>query len=112
MQSLVKGFNPNYAEDTPTLAELQALSGKAVLEFGTSWCGHCQAAQPAVHTILSQNPTLPHIKVADGKGKKLGRAFSVKLWPTLILLNDGIEVARVVRPRHHQEISDLLSQPC
>jgi thioredoxin 1 len=39
-----------------------------------------------------------HVKIGDGKGKPLGRSFTVKLWPTLIVLKDGREVARVVRP--------------
>jgi thioredoxin 1 len=39
-----------------------------------------------------------HLKIEDGPGRPLGRSFKVKLWPTLIFLRDGIEVARVVRP--------------
>jgi thioredoxin 1 len=36
--------------------------------------------------------------VEDGSGRPLGRSFGVKLWPTLIFLADGREVARLVRP--------------
>jgi thioredoxin 1 len=46
-----------------------------------------------------------HISVEDGKGKRLGRTFGVKLWPTLVLLRDGREVARIVRPRSHAELA-------
>jgi thioredoxin 1 len=28
----------------------------------------------------------------------LGRSYRVKLWPTLVLLRDGQEVGRLVRP--------------
>ncbi|MEO6361999.1 MAG: thioredoxin family protein, partial [Caldimonas sp.] len=38
------------------------------------------------------------VKVEDGSGRHLGRTFSVKLWPTLIVLRDGRETARLVRP--------------
>jgi thioredoxin 1 len=38
------------------------------------------------------------LKIEDGPGRPLGRSFKVKLWPTLIFLRDGVEVARVVRP--------------
>jgi thioredoxin 1 len=34
----------------------------------------------------------------------------VKLWPTLIFLRDGKEVARVVRPRDAQAISEALGR--
>ena len=52
---------------------------------------------------------LPHWKVEDGKGKPLGRSFQVKLWPTVILLRDGTEVARVVRPVDAADLSTLQS---
>jgi thioredoxin 1 len=50
-----------------------------------------------------------HIKVADGRGQPLGRSFRVKLWPTLIVLRDGQEVGRLVRPSGRRAISELLS---
>jgi len=37
----------------------------------------------------------------------LGRAFRVKLWPTLVLLRDGQELARVVRPREARDLWPL-----
>ncbi len=74
------------------------------------WCGHCQAAQAALQEVLREYSTLRHIKVYDGKGKPLGRAFRVKLWPTFILLHKGQEVARLVRPLLVDELRQLLAQ--
>jgi thioredoxin-like negative regulator of GroEL len=48
--------------------------------------------------------------VEDGKGQPLGRSFRVKLWPTLIFLQDGREVARLVRPADSSSISRALGQ--
>jgi len=109
MKASRPGFNPGYEEDAPTLEQVNALGGDAILEFGAPWCGHCQAAEPAVQEVLSEYSELLHIKVYDGKGKRLGRAFRVKLWPTLILLRDGQEVARLVRPLHADEIRQLVA---
>jgi len=36
--------------------------------------------------------------VEDGPGRPLGRSYRVKLWPTLVFLQDGREVSRLVRP--------------
>jgi len=102
------GFNLKYSEDSPTESQISEVSGCAILEFGAPWCGHCQAAAPAVKEVLSELE-LPHIKVFDGKGKKLGRVFGVRLWPTIILLSDGQEIARLVRPTHTHEIKGLLT---
>jgi thioredoxin 1 len=44
-------------------------------------------------------PGVRHVKVEDGSGRRLGRSFGVKLWPTLVFLRDGTERARAVRPR-------------
>ena len=71
----------------------------------------CQAARPVgrsqapLAAALAQHPGVPHIRVEDGPGRALGRSFRVKLWPTLIFLNDGQEVARLVRPLDSAEIA-------
>ena len=110
METIHIGFNTDYAEKEPTLEQVRALVGGAILEFGAPSCGYCQAAQPAVREVLTEHPELTHIKVCDGKGKRLGRAFRVKLWPTLILLRDGKEVARLVRPSRAEEVRQLVAQ--
>jgi len=110
MQIRHKGFNPDYEEDAPTFEQVNEMAGDALLEFGAPWCGHCQNASPAIKEVLTGYSGLPHIKVYDGKGKPLGRAFKVTLWPTLILLRDGKEIARLVRPLSADEVCRLLSQ--
>jgi thioredoxin 1 len=82
----------------PTRQAIDALDGPVVVEFGTGWCGHCQAAQPLIAAAFADHPGVRHLKVEDGKGRPLGRSFRVKLWPTLIFLRDGHEVERLVRP--------------
>ena len=94
--------------EAPSRADVDALRGLTLLEFGTDWCGHCRAAQPAVAEALAQQPQWRHLKVEDGPGRALGRSFRVKLWPTLVLLRDGQEVARLVRPTQATDIAAAL----
>jgi len=94
----------------PSRAQVDALSGATVLEFGTNWCGWCRRAQPLIQSALSSHPGVRHIKVEDGPGRPLGRSFGVKLWPTLIFLRDGREIERLVRPGDEAAISAALAQ--
>ncbi|WP_295998592.1 thioredoxin family protein [Rugamonas sp.] len=93
-----------YTASAPTRAAVDALRGPALLEFGTNWCGHCRAAQGALAVAYAGHAGVPHFKVEDGPGRALGRSFRVKLWPTLIFLRDGVELARLVRPLNAAEI--------
>lgn len=102
------GFKQEYEHASLTLAQINLLVGDALLEFGAPWCEHCQAARPAIQEVMAENSALSHIKIYDGKGKQLGRAFRVKLWPTLILLHNGQEVARLVRPLIADEVRKLI----
>ena len=79
-----------------------------MIEFGTSWCGHCRAAQPSIAAALHEHADVRHIKVEDGSGLPLGRSFGVKLWPTLVFLRDGREMNRLVRPRDARAITEAL----
>ena len=93
----------------PTRAEVDALTGPTVLEFGTSWCGYCRAAQADITAVMHKYPAVRHIKVEDGPGRPLGRSFRVKLWPTLVYLEGGVERARVVRPARAAEIEAIFA---
>jgi thioredoxin 1 len=103
-------MNTTYAASEPTRADVDALPGPALVEFGAPWCGHCQAAQPALAAALADQPGFRHLKIEDGRGRRLGRSYGIKLWPTLVVLRDGREVARVVRPTAQREIADALAQ--
>ncbi len=90
--------------------EIAQLTGLVMLEFGAHWCGHCQAAQAIISKALLIYPNVNHISIEDGKGKRLGRQFSIKLWPTLVFLKNGVEVNRLVRPLNAQHIIDILNE--
>ena len=100
------------AIEAPSLSEVQALPGLVLLEFGTQWCGHCRAAQPLIAQALVTHTHAPwqHLKIEDGPGRAMGRHYRVKLWPTLVLLRDGQEVGRLVRPSSVQAIQKLMSE--
>lgn len=94
----------------PTRAEVEAWPEPTLLEFGASWCGHCQAAQGAIAEALAAQPGVRHGKIEDGKGRRLGRSYRVTLWPTLVFCRGGREIARLVRPTQAAAISEALER--
>lgn len=100
----------DYAATEPRREEVERLEGPTLLEFGSPWCGYCRRAQPLIAEALAGRPGLRHIKIADASGRRLGRSFKVKLWPTLVFLSSGKEVARVVRPHDAAEVRAALEK--
>ena len=98
-----------YASDAPLREAIDALGGAALLEFGTDWCGYCLASASIVSKALAAHPVVKHLKVEDGHGRALGRSFQIKLWPTLIFMADGKEVARLVRPTDGNAVAQALA---
>ena len=103
-------INSEYARREPERAEVDQLAGPSLLEFGSPSCGHCHAAQPLLASALAAHPGVRHIKIADGSGRPLGRSYRVKLWPTLVFLRDGREIARLVRPGSASAITEALAK--
>lgn len=88
----------------PTREAIDAAAGTTVLEFGASWCGYCQGARKIIDRAVGEQADARHLWIEDGKGKRLGRSFGVTLWPTLIVVRDGVEIGRVVRPHNEDAV--------
>jgi thioredoxin 1 len=99
-----------YETAQPERSVIDAMPGVVALDFGTNWCGYCRSAEPLIESALTKAQAVQHIKVEDGPGRPLGRSFRVKLWPTVVVLKDGQEIARVVRPVDADEVRSALAQ--
>jgi thioredoxin 1 len=99
-----------WTEAEPKRKELDALAGPALVEFGSPSCGWCRRAEPLVEAALQAHPAVRVLKIADAAGRRLGRSFGVKLWPTLVFLKDGAERARLVRPADAAAIEQALAK--
>lgn len=103
-------MNTTFAETEPARAEIDALTGPVLLEFGTPWCPHCQGAQALIEAAFTATASpVRHLKIEDGSGRPLGRSFRIKLWPTLIFMKNGQEISRLVRPTDASAITDAMA---
>jgi thioredoxin 1 len=103
-------MNRVYADIEPARDEVDAIKEPVVVEFGAPWCSYCDAAQSLIAPAFDAHPDVRHIKIEDGRGRPLGRSFKVKLWPTLVFLRDGNEIARLVRPVDSASIEQALAR--
>ena len=100
----------DYAQTEPKRQDVDALPGATLVEFGSPSCGWCRRAQPLIAEALAAHPGVRHLKIADASGRRLGRSYGVKLWPTLVFLRDGKEAAKLVRPDDSEDIKQALTQ--
>jgi thioredoxin 1 len=103
-------FVQDYTSTEPSREEVNSLAGATVLEFGNSWCGYCRQAEPLIEKAFQKHATVRHIRVADESGRRLGRSFNVKLWPTLIFLKEGKEISRLIRPYDFDHVENALNE--
>ena len=104
------GLSKDYEAKEPARAEVDALPGATVIEFGTPWCGFCRRTQPEIAKAFEGRDSVRHLKIEDGSGRRLGRSFKVKLWPTLVFMKDGQVVETLVRPNDAQSIQQAMGK--
>ena len=98
----------NYAASDLQRENADSLPGLTLLQFGTNWCGHCQNAHALIESVMASRPDVARYWIEDGTGRPLGRTYRIKQWPTLVLLRDGQEVGRLVRPQDATQLLGLL----
>lgn len=90
------------SEDVPVLIDLWA-----------EWCAPCLVIAPVLKDVIAEydgEVRLGKIEVDDGENMKLAGRYQVRGFPTIILIEDGDEVARFSGAKPHSFIREFIDQ--
>ena len=100
--SVVKVTKENYQETVLNTDR------KVLLDFWAPWCGPCRMVSPIVDEIAQERKDVLVGKVNVDEEMELAAQFQVMSIPTLVVLNQGQIVSRVVGARPKDAILSLL----
>ena len=81
---------------------------EVLLDFWAPWCGPCRMVSPIVDEIAQERKDVLVGKVNVDEEMELAAQFQVMSIPTLVVLNQGQIVSRVVGARPKDAILSLL----
>ena len=83
-------------------------SGTVLLDFWASWCGPCRMIAPIVDEIAEEREDITVGKVNVDEEQELAVKFGIVSIPTLIVLQGGEVVGKLVGVQSKETILDLL----
>jgi len=74
-------------------------SGRALVDFYADWCGPCRMMAPILEAVAAEKEDLLVAKVNVDENAELASRYGVMSIPTLVVLEDGEEIKRIVGAR-------------
>ncbi len=79
-----------------------------LLDFWAAWCNPCQRLLPIIDQVADELTDVKVGKINIDDDRDLARKFRVMSIPTLVLVENGKEVARKVGPGSKEEVLELV----
>jgi thioredoxin 1 len=71
-------------------------NGRVLVDFWAEWCGPCKVMLPILEEINNDDNGVTVIKVNVDEYPALAAEFEVASIPTMVLMNDGDEIKRII----------------
>lgn len=109
-------FNKEFAVFTPSndeLAKIQQLDGKDIVVLFGTWCHDSEREVPRLLKLIAQSEvafkslTLVGVGYDKRDPQGIAQQYNLKYTPTMIVLDDGKEIARMIEKPKVSLASDL-----
>ena len=81
---------------------------KVLLDFWATWCGPCQMIAPVLEEIAAEREDITIAKIDVDKEMELAIQFGITSIPTLIVMDQGQAVNKLLGFRPKADIEKLL----
>lgn len=102
--ALIEINNNNYQQ------EIMQDKGFKLIIFGANWCGPCKLFAPVVQEVAAENPDLKICANDVDISTSASRKFEIMSVPTIVVMNDGVEQARLVGAQNKERLLEIIRQ--
>lgn len=81
---------------------------KVLIDFYAEWCGPCKMLSPVVEKVAKENENIKFVRIDVDEEQNLAISYNIMSIPTLVVIEDGKEINRVVGLISKNELLELL----
>lgn len=80
---------------------------KVLIDFYADWCGPCQKLSPIVDKFAEEHSEIKVVRIDIDAGEALADKYNIRSIPTLVVIENGEEINRVIGLVSEEKIIEL-----